>query len=456
MLLNRKAMRELLHWKNSPARKSLIISGARQIGKTTLVRCFAQESYASVIELNFLEDSSLKDIFSGPLDAQTIFTNIRLFRPHTKIIPNETLLFLDEVQECPDAITALKFLSQDPRFDVIATGSALGMAYKQVTSFPVGFVEYLDMYAMDFEEFLWALHVDDAVLSLIWTAFESRTPVSPAIHERMMTYLRQYMVVGGMPEVVASFSEAGDYAAADVIQRQIYRAYISDIARYAPPQIQIKAEKCYTSIPLQLTKENHKYQYKTVEERGTARKFETSIDWLINAHIAIPVNNVSAIEFPLKAYAKEDNFRLYMSDIGLLICTYPYEIKKALLEDRVQKAESSGFMLRVAKGGLYESLAADILTKQGIPLYFFRNETGSVEIEFLIENRDGIIPIEIKAGRSSTASLNRVLEQDTIPYGYKFASQNVGVSGKKITLPLYMLMFLSNGYKQATNPVTPH
>ncbi len=442
MILKRKAMQTLLSWKKNSARKSLIIQGARQIGKTFLVRQFAKEQYESFIEFNFLEDSSLKSVFSGPLDADTILTSVRLFRPQSMVIPGKTLLFLDEVQECPEAITALKFLSQDPRFDVIASGSALGMAYRQTSSFPVGFIEYLDMVALDFEEFLSAMQIDGSVLAAIQQCYELRTPVPVAIHEKMMDFLRQYLVVGGMPEVVASFAEKKDFAAADKIQRQIYRAYINDIAHYAPPQVQIKAERCYTSIPHQLSKENHKFQYKLVEEKGTARKFETSIDWLVNAYIASPVLNVSTISFPLSAYSKEDNFRLYMNDIGLLISAYPFEIKRSLLEDLNLDENSSSFLLKSVKGGIYEALAADFLLKKNYTLFFFRNDTGSIEIEFLIENHDGIIPIEIKAGRSGTTSLNRILEQNDIPYGYKMASQNVGVSGKKITLPLYMLMFL--------------
>ncbi len=442
MILKRKGMQVLREWRQNPGRKSLIVSGARQTGKTFLIRLFAKEYYDALYELNFLEDRSLKDVFSGALDADTILTNLRLFFPQTSYSPGKTLLFLDEVQECPEAITALKFLSGDPRFDVVASGSALGMAYKQVSSFPVGYVEYYDMFALDFEEFLWALQIDPSVILSLRTYFDSRTAVPKAIHDKMLDLLRRYMVVGGMPEIVAAFAETGDYSVADRLQRQIYRAYISDIAHYAPPQVRIKAERCYTSIPDQLSKENHKFQYKVVEERGTARKFETSIDWLVNAYVSVPVLNVSAIEYPLKAYAKEDNFRLYMNDIGLLTGTYPFELKRALLEDRALEDEPANFTLRVAKGGLYEALVADLLIKKGYSLYFYRNESGSVEIEFLLERNDGIIPVEVKAGRSSTASLNRVLESGQVPYGYKLASQNCGTAGKKITLPLYMLLFL--------------
>ena len=442
MMLKRKAMDALIAWKNNPARKSLIIDGARQVGKTFLVRRFAREHYDILIELNFLENASLKTVFSGSLDAETIITSLNLILPEYRILPGKTLLFLDEAQECPNAITSLKFLTQDNRMDVIASGSALGLAYRQVSSFPVGYVEYLDMASLDFEEFLWGMNVSPESISFVKKCFETKAPVPPAIHEKMMDYLRQYLVIGGMPEAVQLFTQTHDYYATDALLRNIYRSYISDIAHYATPELKVKAEKCYRSIPLQLSKENHKFQYKTVERNGTARKFETSIDWLVNAHIASPVPNVSNVELPLKAYAKEDNFRLYMTDIGLLVSTYGYDIKKAILEDRTIETVSENLVLRIAKGGLYEALAADLLLKRGYAPHFFRNDSSTVEIEFLIENKDGVIPIEIKVGRKRSTSLDQVLKQPNILYGYKLSSQNVGVSEKKITLPLYMLMFL--------------
>ena len=441
-MLKRKAMAFLEKWKESSDKKSLLISGARQVGKTYIVRRFAEANYSSFIELNFLENNSLSDIFSGALDAQSILTNIRLVLPRQKIIPGETLLFLDEIQECPQAVTALKFLTQEKAIDVIASGSALGIAYKQAASFPVGAVDYLDMTSLDFEEFLWALQVDKEVIDTIKTYYVQKKPVPQSIHRKMMEYLRQYMVIGGMPEAVQKFTDTQSYMEADTVLRNIYRAYITDIAHYASPDIKIKAEKCYRSIPLQLTKDNHKFQYKTVEAKGTARKFESSIDWLVNAYMAYPVYNVSAVEYPMKSFRKEDNFRLYMNDIGLLVSTYDYELKNVLLHDGAVEEKADNLILRVAKGGLYEALAADILLKSGKELSFFRNDAGTIELEFFFESADGIIPVEIKAGRNSSASLNRILEQDSVPYGYKLSSQNVGISGKKITLPLYMIMFL--------------
>lgn len=446
IMLKRKILSKLTEWKNSRPEKCLIVEGARQIGKTFIIREFAKENYESQIELNFIENPSLSDIFKGALDSESVLTAVTLYVPDSKIIPGNTLLFIDEIQECSEAITALKFLAADSRIDVICSGSALGMSYKPQTSYPVGSVEYLKMTALDFEEFLWALNVDENIIFSLKKLFDDKdckSKVPFAVHEKMNSLLRQYLVLGGMPEVVQNFVDNKDYRSADTIQRRLYKDYLYDIARYAKPDIKIKAERCYKSIPLQLTKENHKFQYGVVEHKATSSKYESSVDWLVNAHIAVSVNNLRATEYPLKAFSVEENFRIYPTDISFLICTYGYEIKSALLNDKKIEERPDDIILSTAKGGIYEALAADMLYKSGHEnLNFYRSEKGTPEIEFFVENEDGVIPVEIKAGRTGTKSLNTVLENDNIKYGYKFASQNIGKSGKKITMPLYMLMFL--------------
>lgn len=443
-MLRRKIQTQLAKWKRERRNKCLIISGARQVGKTFSVRRFGESEYDSFVELNFIRNPGLALIFQDSLDADSILAGIRLYFPDKQIIPGRSLLLLDEIQECTNAITALKFLAADSRVDVIATGSLLGLNYKGSTSYPVGSVDYLDMHALDFEEFLWARRVDEETIALLRRCFEERTAVPAAVHNRLMAYLRQYLVIGGMPEVVSAFAEEGDYLAADAVQRRIYRDYLADIARYADPNIKIKAEKCYRSIPLQLSKENHKFQYSVVEHKGNAKKFESSLDWIVQAYMAVPVLNVARTEYPLAAHAMEDNIRLYPTDIGLLIATFDYSLKKALLEDTDFSDQGlSSPVLKTAKGGLYEALVAEMLLKAGHPnLFFYRNEPGTVEMEFLIEGPEGVVPIEVKAGRNGTRSLNSLLRQEDIRSGYKLADQNVGLADKKITLPLYMTMFL--------------
>lgn len=441
-MLTRKVMNKLLAWKGRQNRKSLVISGARQIGKTYIVRAFAQAYYESFLELNFIENPEYKTIFAGGLDVDSLLLNLSLYIPDAKFIPNKTLILLDEVQECPEAMTSLKFWTQDGRYDVIATGSGLGMNYRQESSYPVGNVEYMNMYSLDFEEFLWANGVSEDIIGKVRECFEKRMPVPQALHVKLLEHLRRYMVIGGMPEAVTTYIETKNLKAVDDVQRRLYRDYIVDIAHYASPEIQIKAEKCYRSVPAQLTKENHKFQYSQVESKGTAPKFGNSLDWLVNAYMLKPVYNVKRIEYPLEAYKEDNNFRMYKSDIGLLMAGFDFGLKKALIEDGAMEDKSTNIMLGVAKGGLYESLAADFLIKKDIEnIYFYKDVKSTMEIEFLIMNEDGVIPIEVKAGRKKANSLSRILESGVCRYGYKLASQNVGVAGNKITMPLYMLMF---------------
>lgn len=442
-MLKRKVYDDLKKWKESREKKCLILSGARQVGKTYIIREFAKENYSSFIELNFLEAPDLKKIFDSDLSVNTIMMGIRLNFADAEIVPGSTLIFLDEIQECPNAVTALKFLSKSEDIDVIASGSALGMIYNRVTSYPVGSVENVDMFPLDFREFLWALGINDGLIEELKGFFERLEPVPIAVHDKMMHYLKMYMAIGGMPEVVDTFVNKNyDYNAADHIQRQIYRDYLADIARYAEPDIKIKAEKCYRSIPSQLNKENHKFQYMKVEKNGTSRKFETSLDWLISAQMAYPVMNVSYIEYPLKAFELENNLRIYPSDIGLLVGTYEYSLKRALIADDMD-SQPDDFVLKTSKGGLYEALVADMFIKKGYTdLHFIRNESGTLEMEFLLEGPKGVFPVEVKAGRSGTKSLNNILKKEDIAFGYKLSSQNIGKAGKKITLPLYMAIFI--------------
>ena len=441
-MLKRKAWNSLAQWKNRADRKPLIVEGARQVGKTHAVRVFASSTYSVMYELNFLERPGLRQIFEDSLSADDVLTGIRLNFPEQKFLPGDTLIFLDEIQSCPQAVTALKFLGRDARFDVIASGSSMGMLHGQVSSWPVGQVEYLEMYSLDFEEFLWAAGIDEDVVEILRGYRDGTKKIPEAIHQSMSRYLRQYLVIGGMPDVVTAFFPDGNYTAADSVQRRIYRDYIADIAHYAEPDIRLKAQNCWQSLPAQLSKENHKFQYSVVEHRGTAKKFGSSVDWLLAAGMVSRVANVSTIEYPLRSYEIGEQFRLYPTDIGLLICTYDFSMKQALIADGGSVTQTESVILKTAKGGIYEALAAEMLWKRGMhDLHFFRNPSGTVEIEFLIEDRDGVIPAEVKAGKNQTRSLNTVLENPNILKGYKFADQNAGISGKKITLPLYMLMF---------------
>ena len=435
-MLNRDIVNEMKTWKQNNTDKCLMIHGARQVGKTYIVRYFGEQEYKAFYEINFLETPEIKKVFSGNLDTKTLMLNFSLYIADFNIIPGNTLIFLDEIQECPEAITALKFLSKSSDIDVIASGSLLGIDYNSPSSYPVGSVTYLNMFSLSFSEFINALNVNQNVISVIKDSVNDGTQIPWAIHDKMMEYMRLYMVLGGMPAVINSYLETNSILEADRVQRDILRDYRYDIAHYASQDIKIKAEKCYFSIADQLSKDNHKFKYSVVEKGGTKRKFGSSLDWLEGAYLIKYVHNINAYTTPLSSNIEEDNFRIYPTDIGLLIAMFDYSLKEKII---INSGESIDGNL---KGGLYEALVADMLIKAHHEKLFFRkNETSTFEIEFFIENEDGTIPIEVKAGKSKSKSLDNILKRDDIPYGYKMINGNVGVFGKKKTLPLYMAAF---------------
>lgn len=429
-MLRRKIYDKLLAWKNSAGKKdAVLLRGVRQCGKTYIVREFGKREYKNFIEINFIERPDMQAVFSGNLDVDSMVQQIKLSMPGCQFIPGETLLFLDEIQDAPNARTSLKFWTQDGRFDCIASGSLLGIDYKNEVSIPVGYEQQLIMRTLDFEEFLWALGVEVNLKEMLAPYVDGVKRVPEAMHNSLNKYLQEYMVVGGLPEVVDTYIATKDFYQVHLLQEKILRDYQDDIAKYALNQDKIKAKQCFLSIPRQLSKENHKFQYSVVEKKATARKFTSSLDWLHNAGLIDFAYNVNSPWFPLKAYVKEDQFRVYLCDIGLLVAMYGYQLKIALLSDVLEGP---------AKGGIYESLVADILAKRGEELYYYKKEDSTLEIEFILERDCKLVPVEVKARKGLTRSLNELLKMDNIERGYKLTAQNTGVVEKKITLPLYM------------------
>lgn len=429
-MLRRKIYDKLLAWKNNKGKKdAILLRGVRQCGKTYIVREFGKREYKNFIEINFIERPDMQAVFSGNLDVDNMVQQIKLSMPGCQFIPGETLLFLDEIQDAPNARTSLKFWTQDGRFDCIASGSLLGIDYKNEVSIPVGYEQQLIMRTLDFEEFLWALGAEVNLKEMLAPYVDGAKRVPEAMHNSLNKYLQEYMVVGGLPEVVDTYIATKDFYQVHLLQEKILRDYQDDIAKYALNQDKIKAKQCFLSIPRQLSKENHKFQYSVVEKKATARKFTSSLDWLHNAGLIDFAYNVNSPWFPLKAYVKEDQFRVYLCDIGLLVAMYGYQLKIALLSDALEGP---------AKGGIYESLVADILAKRGEELYYYKKEDSTLEIEFILERDCKLVPVEVKARKGSTRSLNELLKMDNIERGYKLTAQNTGVVEKKITLPLYM------------------
>lgn len=429
-MLRRKIYDKLLAWKNNKGKKdAILLRGVRQCGKTYIVREFGKREYKNFIEINFIERPDMQAVFSGNLDVDNMVQQIKLSMPGCQFIPGETLLFLDEIQDVPNARASLKFWTQDGRFDCIASGSLLGMDYKNEVSIPVGYERQLIMRTLDFEEFIWALGAEVNLKEMLAPYVDGAKRVPEAMHNSLNKYLQEYMVVGGLPEVVDTYIATKDFYQVHLLQEKILRDYQDDIAKYALNQDKIKAKQCFLSIPRQLSKENHKFQYSVVEKKATARKFTSSLDWLHNAGLIDFAYNVNSPWFPLKAHVKEDQFRVYLCDIGLLVAMYGYQLKIALLSDALEGP---------AKGGIYESLVADILAKRGEELYYYKKEDSTLEIEFILERDCKLVPVEVKARKGSTRSLNELLKMDNIERGYKLTAQNTGVVEKKITLPLYM------------------
>ena len=435
-MLIRKIFDYLREWKASRKKECLLINGARQVGKSFVVDAFGRECYESFISIDFARQPQLKEVFAGELDAQSIYSRLTLYLPGIRIVPENTLLFLDELQECPRARTAFKFLAQDGRCDVIGSGSLLGIRFRQMEDapfLPVGYERQITMRPLDFEEFLWALGYSEDDVAQLRSYFEGLEPVPAGINSLMMRYLREYLAIGGMPAVVQSFLDAKSYGAVHDAQSQLHALYLDDVAKYAPPGERVKARACYLSLPRQLAKGNTRFSYATVESRGRARKFEGSVDWLVGAEMALRCTAVSTAQFPLSAYEEEGRFRLYAADTGLLMAMYDFSMKAAVIDNTLK-----GPM----KGGLYENLVACMLASLDVPLRFWRSNDSKHEIEFLVDRAGRIVPIEVKAGRGSTVSLNTMLERDDVALGYKLVDGNVGRDGKKVTLPLWMAMFL--------------
>ena len=435
-MLKRKMLQSLLEWKRTHRNECLLINGARQVGKSFIVNAFAEENYESFIAIDFVRNPEYKDIFSGSLKADEIYSRISLLIPGVQLIQGNTLIFLDEIQECPEARSALKYLAQDGRFDVIGSGSLLGIRFRNLAeapSLPVGYERQITLHPLDFEEFLWARGYKDNSIGKLREYFINKEPVPWAIHEKIMRHLREFLAIGGMPAVVEKFVQDMNYSDAHNEQLKIHELYLDDIAKYASTTERLKARSCYLSLPRQLAKENTKFRYATVEEKGSARKFEGSVDWLAGANMVLQCTRVASPQFPLALYEDPQKFRLYANDTGLLMAMLGFKMKAAVVENTLKGP---------AKGGLYENLVATMLACKEIPLHYWMSKSTKHEIEFIIDGDSSVIPIEVKASRGSTVSLDAILEREDVSYGYKLIDGNIGQVEKEITLPLYMAMFL--------------
>ncbi len=434
--MKRKASEAIRNWIDTKDKKCLVVQGARQVGKTYTIEQFAEENYDELLEINFKEMPSAAEIFSGDLTVDSMLIAMRFRFPEKKIVPGETLIFLDEIQECQEALTSLKFWAIDNRFDVIASGSLLGIDYKRASSYPVGYVDYLRMYGLDFEEFLWGMGISADLIDALRGYMDSKTAIPEAVHSQMMSYYRQYIAIGGMPEAVQKYIDTKDFREVDRIQRSLLTGYQYDIAHYATAEEKVKAEKCYLSLGRQLLdKENHKFQYKEVEHGGRAQKYFSSVEWLLRADMVHLCKLVTDVKFDLDDYARDDFFRAYTTDLSLLMAMKDFSLKQHIVENTL-----SGN----TKGGIFECAVADALHKKGYQLYFYKNESSKREIDLIIQESSEVVPIEIKSGNARATSLKALMKaNENIPYAYKFVDGNIGTGEDRIiTLPLYLAAFI--------------
>lgn len=437
-MLKRKIEQALINWKNTPNHSPLIIKGCRQCGKTFSVRDFAKKNYKYEVYLNFFKNPSYISIFDGSLEIDNLIMMMSaLLGPSAVFKQGETVIILDEIQDCPEARTALKFFKEDGRFDVIGTGSLLGVkGYgKQPKSIPVGSETVIEMHPLDFEEFLWANGITPQIIDKLKEYFNEEKPVLEALHEKMRQLILQYTVVGGMPEVVDTFVKTKQMNSVLALQRDIVRSYEDDMVKYADDKDKSLIKECFQSIPKQLSKKNKKFQYSIVKKGGTASKFQGSIQWIEDAGIIARCYNLDLPELPLDGNAIDDVFKVYMQDSGLLV---------SMLEDGTQFDILQGNLYGY-KGAIFENLMADIFTKMGRKLYYYHKDSG-LEIDFVIRYKGGATLIEVKATTGNTKSTKTILsnpEKYHVAGAIKLGDYNVGRNEKMLTIPIYMGFLLN-------------
>ena len=434
-LLKRKIDDYLIHWKENVERLPLIVKGARQIGKTASIEMFAKNNYQSVVEINFVLQKQYKSIFDEGFEVDTIIKNISLINPDFVFTPGQTLLFFDEIQACPNCATSLKSFKLDGRYDVICSGSLMGISYEEIESNSVGYKEDYEMYSMDFEEFLWAKGYKAEQIEEMYQRMLRIEPLSDIEYDVMLRNFREYMVLGGMPAIVNSFVTNKNYSGTLKMQKQILLDYEEDITKYAKGLDKGKVLNVYRKIPTFLGKDNKKFQISKIEHGARSREYVGTVEWLISAGIVNTCYCMESPELPLKGNANPDNFKIYFGDTGLLIGSLDEEAQEDLRENK---------NFNTYKGAIYENIVAEMLKKQGYDLYFYRNEKGTLEMDFFVRDADSLVPVEVKATDGMTASLNNLIEKEKyadIKYGIKFANKNIGFNGKFYTFP-YFLAFL--------------
>lgn len=439
MYFRRKIDEFLLNWKKDLAHKPLIVKGARQIGKTESILHFANSAYTNVIYINFVLDKRFRTIVSDGYDVDTVIKNISLADPNLKFIPGKTIIIFDEIQEYPDVATCLKSFNLDRRFDVICSGSMLGINYKKIHSNSVGNKTDYAMYSMDFEEFLWAKGYQQEQINDILKHMIDIKPFNETEMQVYKTLFLDYCVLGGMPEVIRGFIETGTFSGSLSIQEQIRLDYEEDVRKYAEGLDQTKIIRIYRSVPSQLAKENKKFQFNRIDKNARSREYTGCIEWLIDAGVITECKCLGYPELPLKGNVEEGKFKLYYPDTGLLISALDEEAQEDL---RVNKN------LGVYKGALYENFVAEAFIKQGLGLFYYKKENSSLEEDFFVRSQSELFPVEVKANSDRSKSLGSLIRNEKysdIKNGIKLGDFNVGYVNNIYTFP-YFCAFLIKAF----------
>ena len=444
-MFKRKILKEFENWKTSGGKKkALVVKGMRQIGKTSSVLEFARSHYENVVYINFKENENAKRVFDSDLNVGRITIDLSALFPNAHFVENKTVIIFDEIQECANARASIKPFMEDGRYDIICTGSLLGIKgynRKKGKGVPTGFERIIYMKPMDFEEFLWAKGIGENVIAYLKDCYEKKEPVSEATHNAMLRYFKEYLCVGGLPYVVSRFVETNDMNVVWQEQQDILEEYKDDFGKHLDENeneeidrtLLGRINRVFDSIPAQLAKENNKFVYSQLEKKGRSENYQTAIQWLYDCGIINICHNLTNIAEPLEGYKIENTFKIYVQDSGLFV---------AMLERGTAAKILSGD-LGFYKGAIYENIIADCFSKQGRKLFYFRKDTG-LEIDF-VENIGGEIAIiEVKATTGRSKSAKTVLSNDNYAAKvcYKLSENNIGVADKMVTLPYYMAMFL--------------
>lgn len=449
LYLQRKIDAYLESWRSRQDRLPLIIRGARQVGKTEAILHFAESAYQHLVYINFVEEPKYRSIAAEGYRPEDIIRNITLIDPAKRFVPGETLIVFDEVQVYPDIATALKFFAQDAAYDVICSGSLLGLNYREIESNSVGYKEDYTLTPLDFEEFLWARGYAETIAAELLEYMVQRRPFPEALFQTMLGHFRDYCVLGGMPAVVRNFVESGNFSGTLQMQRQLLRDFQEDIRKYAEGVDQTRILNIFQHIPAQLAKENKKFQISKVEKNARFREYRGCVEWLQESGLVNTCYCLNFPELPLKGNYDSSKYKLYLFDIGILV---------AMLDDESQEDLRANKNLGVYKGALYENVVAQALSQDGYGLYYYKRGDSYLEQDFFVRDRNSLIPLEVKASRGSSKSLRTLIDSRKyadIRYGIKLSAQNIGEAEGIITFPYFCTFLLRRFLAESEPPPAP-